>query len=85
MKFYAKRFDGKRFAVGDQKVCIKSILKFKYKKQTFWNTNSGGKDVSLFPFKTFWTDVNLGFQRKSLLNNPFESFKESVKMIKSKI
>ena len=27
---YAKRFAGKSFAVGDQKVCTKSILKFKY-------------------------------------------------------
>ena len=34
------------FAVGDQKVCIRSNLKIKYKKQTFWNTNSGGKKIS---------------------------------------
>jgi len=27
---YAKCFVGKGFAVGDQKVCTKSILKFKY-------------------------------------------------------
>ena len=40
-------FVGESFAVGDQKVCAKSILKFKYKKQTFWNTNSGGKYTSV--------------------------------------
>ena len=41
-------FVGESFAVGDQKVCAKSILKFKYKKQTFWNTNSGGKKQRYF-------------------------------------
>ena len=33
----------KIFAVGDQKVCAKSLLKFNFNLQTFWNTNSGGK------------------------------------------
>ena len=36
------------FAVGDQKVCTKCKLNFKYNKQTFWNTNSGGDK------QTFW-------------------------------
>ena len=36
-------FVGKSFAVGGQKVCIRSKLKIKYMKQTFWNTSSGGK------------------------------------------
>ena len=35
-------FFGESFAVSDQKVCIRSLHKFKYNMQTFWNTDSGG-------------------------------------------
>ena len=42
VKIFLLGFIGKSFAVGDQKVRIKSILKYNYKLPTFWNTNSGG-------------------------------------------
>ena len=41
-------FFGESSAVGDQKVCIRSLHKFKFNMQTFWNTNRGGKTAGRY-------------------------------------
>jgi hypothetical protein len=58
-------FFGESSAVGDQKVCTKSKLNFKYNKQTFWNTNGGGKNTNSNTLER-WISIYTGLDDASI-------------------